>query len=59
MKRDLVVFFQEIIYVKNKGWGRPQIKPPRIANCIKFPEIRSEDCDPLRVIRSKHVFAKY
>ena len=52
-------FFQEIIYVKNKGWGRPQIKPPRIANCIKFPEIRSEDCDPLRVIRSKHVFAKY
>ena len=23
-----------------------------IANCDKFPEIRSEDCDPLRVIRS-------
>ena len=32
----------------------PRIKPPRIANRDKFPEIRSEDCGPLRVIRGKH-----
>ena len=29
----------------------PRIKPPRIANCDKFPAIRNEDCDPLGVIR--------
>ena len=33
---------------------RPQIKPPRMANCDKFPNIRGEDCDPLRVIRGKN-----
>ena len=31
----------------------PRIKPPRIANRDKFPEIRNEDCDSCRVIRGK------
>ena len=33
---------------------RPRITPKRIANCNKFPEICSEECDPLRVICSKY-----
>ena len=32
----------------------PRIKPPRIANRDKFPEIRNEDCDSCRVIRGKY-----
>ena len=39
-------------------WGshsRPRIKPP-MANCDKFQEIHSKDCDPLRVIGSKYFF---
>ena len=32
----------------------PRIKPPSIANCYKFPEIHSEDCNPLWEICSKY-----
>ena len=34
----------------NKTTIRPQIKPLRIANRNKFPQICGEDCNPLRVI---------
>ena len=28
-----------------------KVKPPKIANCDKFPGISSEDCDLLKLIR--------
>ena len=34
----------------------PRIKPPRIANHDKLPEIRGDDSDPLWVIRGKNFF---
>ena len=38
----------------------PRNKPPRIANHDKFPEIRGEECDALRVFRGKYFsFNKY
>ena len=34
---------------------RPRIKPPQIANRDKFPGIRCEDYDLLRVIHGKYL----
>ena len=54
---DIFGFLDSFFFLREK-WSMlwPQIKPPQVANCHKFPGICGEDCDLYRVIRGKYSY---